>query len=423
MSLTLDRCLRGKGTKFMLFAQPPFMEGYEKPETVWVSPPAGRIAAGPADHRMYVRDPDGPKDYYEHPDGLPYRGPVHPPAVPDIQGHFDHIHPGERQFLSAHMFGTVRRVLDIWEDYFGGTIPWHFRMTHQQLEMIPTLDWNNAQFGWGFMEAGYGKDDKGKRHSYALNFDVLAHEAGHGLIFSMVGIPSEETVTAEYRGFHESASDLVALFSVLHFDSFIERLLKNTAGNLYVENALNRIGELSRSDQIRLASNSYRMSDCADPATPVGELSYKQVHKLGEPLTGAFFDIFVEIYQRKLSASGAISRQLNHDSSRTVAASLDTPGLQDRYRKAYDAKPHLFRTALQQARDAMGVRLAETWRRIPADHLTFAEVAKTFLTVDRLISGSAHQRSIIDNFHWREIGYGFPRKTAKSGAARQEPDE
>lgn len=407
MSWKMDQYLKQHGTRFLLYPQPPFLDGHDSPETVWVSSPPGSLMPGPADDRMYLVDPKEAKDFYEHPDALPYKGKCHPPAQPGPGGHFDHLDPQSRAFRNAHMFGTVRRVLDIWESYVRGWIPWHFHMTHPRLEMIPWLDWNNAQFGWGFMEAGYGKDEKDNKQPYALNFDVLAHETGHGLIFSMVGIPDEHHVSAEYRGFHEGASDLVAILSVLHFDSFLEKLLQDTSGNLYVENELNRIGELSNTKQIRLASNAYKMSDCVDPKTPIADLSYKQVHKLGEPLTGAFFDILVEVYQQNLVQFGAIDEDLNQESSRCAKSQLDDPALHERYQQAYAKAPKRFKKALINARDQVGLALAETWQRLDANHLTFADLAKTYLILHGRLHGPRDQVEIANCFRWRQIGYGY----------------
>ena len=41
-----------EGTKFKLYPQPPFLEEYEEPETVYVSSPAGTVGVGPSDERM-----------------------------------------------------------------------------------------------------------------------------------------------------------------------------------------------------------------------------------------------------------------------------------------------------------------------------------------------------------------------------------
>ncbi len=408
MSLELDKRLLGRGTKVKLYPQSPVMAAFATPETVWISPAAGSVAAGPSDRRIYVVDAIG-KTHYEDGSRLPYRGPKHPPAKPDPQGHFDHLDPTDRAFRSAHIYGAVRRVLDIWEDYVGTTVPWHFSAQMRRLEIVPTLDWDNAHFGWGFMEAGHGKDDAGDKQPFCLNFDVLAHETGHGLIFSIVGFPARMSgLTAEYRGFHESASDLVALISVLHFENFIDHLLRQTAGNLYLENELNRIGELSNTRQIRVASNALKMADVPDTRRRHSDLTGKELHTLGQPLTGAFFDILVMIYQRKLVELGAIGQELADESSRAADRQLGSGALQERFKEAYAAAPGAFRDALAEARDIVGLRLARTWRNLSPDRLSFAKVAKAFLTVDRGLSGFAYQADIVDCFHWRQIGFGFP---------------
>ncbi|WP_157404941.1 hypothetical protein [Bacillus mycoides] len=45
------------------------------------------------------------------------------PAVqPNQEGHFNHISPSNRAFSSTVMYFTVRRIIDIWTDYFGHEI-------------------------------------------------------------------------------------------------------------------------------------------------------------------------------------------------------------------------------------------------------------------------------------------------------------
>ena len=91
------------------------------------------------------------------------------------------------------MYATVRRVLDIWEDYFGHRLDWHFESQFERLELIPLIDWDNAQSGFGFLEFGFGRTVSGTvdhTRPYCENFDVLAHELGHSIIFSEVGFPS-----------------------------------------------------------------------------------------------------------------------------------------------------------------------------------------------------------------------------------------
>jgi hypothetical protein len=301
MSIKLDCECRLRGTRFSLFPQPPFLETFDEPETVWVSPPVGTVGPGPSDERMYVIDPiDKQFSYGVHPDRRgstflylpPWQGPIRPPAEPGRAGHFDHLKPGTRAFEAAHLYGVVRRVLDIWEDYFKRPIPWHFREDYDRLEMLMLPHWDNAQAGYGFLEVGTETMETGEAFSFALNFDTLAHETGHSIIYAMVGVPTLETEEGEYFGFHESAADLVALLSVLHFESVVDHLMATTKGNLYTFNELNRFAELSQTTQIRIASNDLKLSQFA--------AGWTDEHLLAQPLTGAMFDILVDVFHENL---------------------------------------------------------------------------------------------------------------------------
>lgn len=415
MPLRQDERLRRTGTRFKLYAQPRFLEGYREPETVWVSTPRGTIEAGPADHRMEVIDAVDKKAY--PPTVLPpWLGARRPPVPPGPDGHFDHLDPGSREFGCAHMFGTVRRVLDIWEGYLGQPIFWHFADLGSRLELIPYVDWDNAQAGYGFMECGYGKsraaEPDAPREPFCLNFDILAHETGHLLVFGLLGVPDDASLTTEYRAFHESMSDLVALIAALHFPSVIEHVLNGCKGNLYVENELNRMGELSRNDQIRLASNAHRMHEVPDPNVPWDRLTQKQLHKVGEPMTGAFFDILVEMFEEILVTRGIIPRSLDDLADRAADGSVDVERARAGFEAAYAADPQGFHDALVCARDLLGVRLARTLQQTPPQHLHFADTAARFLAIDRRRSGPRFQQIIINSFRWREIGYGFSRAAA-----------
>ena len=296
------------GTRFRLFPQPPFLEGFSQPETVRVSSPAGSIGAGPADDRMYAVYPiDKPVAYgapagrYGLPLEPPWDGAIYEPAVPDANGHFDHIAVGTPQFETAHFFGAARFVLDIWEGYFGRPIYWHFFDRYGRMELVITPAFPNATMGYGFMEAGGYTLDDGIYRSFSLNFDVIAHEVGHSIIYPEMGLPSDFD-QSEYFGFHESAADLVSLISGLHFESIVADLLGTTRGNLYALSKLNRIGELSHSRQIRVAANNLKLRDFAD--------GWHDEHQLGQPMTGAVFDSLVDIFHELLLERGLIGPDL-----------------------------------------------------------------------------------------------------------------
>jgi len=392
----LNATYQHSGTRFRVYPQAPVLESIEEPETIWVSKTPGTIGPGPADQQMIVRDAIEKHSPYEPPYFPPYRGAVHAPARPDSQGHFDHIHPGTREFTAAHMYAVIRRVLDVWEVYFGRPVRWHFEDVFERLELIPQLLWDNAQSGFGFIESGYRKNAAGELQLFCLNFDVLAHEIGHSIIYSEVGSPVPATESPEYFGFQESAADMTALIGVLHFDSVVNRLLNDTHGNLYALNELNRVAELSEVEQIRIASNDRRMSDFA--------AGWEKEHHLSQPLTGALFDVLVEIYQQLLIDNGVIDQSLADTAYNALEPDVDEILIQRAFDMAFVGQHAQFKQALLLARDYVGNLLAEVWTQLSAHHLRYVDVGHALLDADRQLGGGKFHDQIFDCFWWREIG-------------------
>lgn len=397
MSVQLDQQLQQTGTRFRIFPQPRYLPSFAEPETVYVSVPPGEIEAGPADARMFVVDAKNKAPYSEAFWPPQYTGEALPPVQPGPDGHFDHLDPNSRAFSAATMYATVRRTLDIWEGYFGGKIAWHFDADFERLELIPLIEWDNAQSGYGFLEFGYGRRPSGGiDHSrpYCENFDVLSHELGHSIIFSRVGVPRFKFDPGiDYGGMHESAGDLVALIAVLHFDSVVDHILQKTCGNLFSVNELQRMGELSESREIRTAFNYARMSDVgAEP------------HDRSLPLTGGVFDIMVEVFQKALVDGELISADLARRSSMDGVITVDQLGaLQAEFNAAYAGRHDEFKAALLSARDYLGELLAITWDRISPDFLTYHAFLRALLESDRELTGGAHQETIRSCFAWRQI--------------------
>jgi hypothetical protein len=411
---TLER----HGTRFRLFAQDPALEAFREPETVWISRAPGTVAAGPADERMYVVDAIGKPGPYDYPYLPPYRGPAGPPALPGRDGHFDDLAVGSPEFRAAHMYGTVRRVLDIWEGYAGRRIEWHFRGAYDRLELVPYVEWENAQAGFGFIETGYARDERGEPRLHWQNFAVLAHELGHLLIYSEVGTPPRATRTEQYFGFHESAADLVALVACLHFHTVADHVLRRSAGNLYYLTELSRIGELSETTQLRIADNDLRMSDVED-LTASRDLNCA-LHQLAQPLTGAVFDIFVDVYQQNLVDAGLISEELDHASGRVSGVLVDDPAVEAAFAAAYEGRHEAFKAVLMQTRDYLGTGLAHAWCQLSPNHLSYVDVHDALQSVDHGLTGGRYAQTIRESFAWREIGSRSttPRSTSLPGARR-----
>ncbi len=387
---------RGRGTRFRIYPQSPTLDAFRQPQTVWIDLPPGAVGPGPSDTRILVIDPVDKRCPFDGPLPPSYGGPLHLPVMPGPKGHFDHLEPGTRIFDAAHMYAVIRWVLEVWEGYIGRPVPWHFRQHHPRLILIPHVDWENAQSGYGFIEAGYDITARGERVPHCLNFDVLAHELGHSILYSLVGIPTSDTRTDEYFAFHEAAADLTALIACLHFESVVDTLLDTTAGNLYALNELNRIGERSEVEQIRVLSNVFRMAHFVR--------GWKTEHYLSLPLSGAIFDILVDVFQFELYRRGLIDRYLADLSLRVPDPLLDYQRLQADYARHYDRNPDGFKAALIEARDYIGHCLALSWQWLVPDALRFRDVWRAMLMADEQLSGGVYRASINLNFDWREIG-------------------
>lgn len=392
----------GRGTRFRLYPQSPILASVPGSEIVWVSRPPGSVGPGPSDDRMYVVDAVEKTRPYEYPYLPPYRGMRNPPVQPDAQGHFDYLTDSwSREFMAAHMYGTLRFVLDVWEKYFGGPIPWHFEDYRPRLELIPIIPWDNAHSGYGFIETGYAKPRDVDPQPFCLNFDVLAHELGHSFIYQLLGTPPIGRASAEYLAFHESAADCVAMIAAMHFDSVVDRLLVRTSGNIYLPNELNRIGELSENNEIRLASQSVKLSDVPDLHTPAAMLSQPQRHAMSLPLTGAVFDMFVDVFQRLLVEDGLITPALDAG-ARPGLTHADEANVQREFDRAYRGRHEQFKSVLADARDYVGRCLAMAWRTLSWD-VSYTQVAAALIEADQRLAGGVGYRIMAESMVWRGI--------------------
>jgi len=397
MSQLLDARAREGGTKFLIYPQSKTIPGFENPEVVYIDEAPGSIQAGPEDARMYVVDAlnktqfgssRSPKFAYR------YEGPHAPPVQPNAQGHFDHVRPGDRAFSAATMYATVRRVMDIWEDYFGRTISWPWSVsTTPKLLMIPRVEWSNAWSSTqGFLEFGFplksGQQGLDHEDPYCENFDVLAHELGHTIKYSVIGIPANKT--AEYKGHHEAFGDLVAIVATLHFDSVVKRLLDNTKGNLFSANELSRVGELEGGQVIRSAFNNKKMSDVS-----------REPHDLSEPFTGGAFDILVEMFQINLIERGLISRQLGDLAYDTHFNKIED--VQQQFTTLYRGKETEFKDSLLDARDNFGRLMATAWSKTSRENLHYKDVLSNIYDADQQLYGGKYKQTIQGCFDWREI--------------------
>ena len=140
-------------------------------------------------------------------------------------------------------------------------------------------------------------------------------------------------------------------------------------------------------------------------------------HAIAEPLTGAVFDILVEIYQE-----GLVSRRLIHPD-------LDARGwTRDEVERAMEAvhreSAHAFArfaqgffAALDEARHAVGYCMAHVMRTIRSETLTFPLVAARFLEAAASHGLGPMLPALVDHFLWRGIDPPTASDTADRAAA------
>ncbi|WP_293864186.1 hypothetical protein [uncultured Alsobacter sp.] len=380
------------GTRFLVFPQPPFVPGYERPEVVWLSVAPGEVRAGPQDRRMYVASPTRAKRPYRYPDLPPLRGPRLPPVEPGPDGHFDHLDPASEDFLAAHVYACVRRVLDVCESWLGRPVPWFFEPTYDRLEIVPVIPgWENAHSGFGFLEMGETAET-GRPFPHALNFDAIAHETGHLILMGIAGTPRGKA-GPDFFAYHEAAADMVALLGLLQFDTAMDRILRRTRGNLLVHNELDRFAEISDERRIRSFSNSLKLSD-------VGS----EVHDRSKPFAGALFDALVEIHQTLAYERGlsGIDPRAFRDLRRELS-DADIRGALGGDSGDYALRHFGLKGALAEARDVIGEALLGSWPRLDPDTLDFATAAEAFLEAASRGRARTYVAQIEDCFAWRQI--------------------
>jgi hypothetical protein len=341
---------------------------------------------------MYVIDAIDKDEPYAVPYLPPYYGSTRSPVAPDTHGHFAHLAPESRDFLAVHMYGSVRRVMDIFESYLGRRIEWPFRQDYPRLEIIPLINWDNAQSGYGYIEFGRFSSTEGVIHPYGLNFDVIAHEVGHTIVFSLVGLPATSHLPLIFRAFHEACADVTALIGLLHFDTVLDRLLRACRGNIYTLNELNRLAEVSETKQIRLASNNARIWE-------VGP----EPHDLSRPLTGACFDVIAYLYASELEDRGLIPPDLWALAYETNKSGESADRVSEAFARHYENRHFAFKAALAEARDLFGRCLVSAWQAMSPDQIDFETFGSALIDASRIISGDRHIDEIGAIFRWRGI--------------------
>jgi hypothetical protein len=199
------------------------------------------------------------------------------------------------QFHQVHAWAVVQNALDFYESGFGlgRKILWGFE--GNRLIVLPHAGYGqNAYYDRQSKSLQFYYFDSGDDRIYTcLSADIVNHEFGHAVLDGIRPYFNEAT-TPETAAFHEFAGDLTALLVVFRNNAFRAKLSIETAGNLEAENALNKLASefgnaVEGRDYLRSAVNKRTMQSLAGDQRP---------HLMSEVLTGAIFDIIVELSRR-----------------------------------------------------------------------------------------------------------------------------
>lgn len=205
------------------------------------------------------------------------------------------------QFHQVNVWAILQRALRFFEDpdCLGRSIPWGFE--GNRLLVVP--------------HAGYGQNAYYDRRSKSLQFyyfdkeegqvftclstDIVHHEFGHAVLDGIRPLLNE-SASVETAAFHEFFGDLTAILIILRNNAFRRRLVQETKGDLSEAQRLAGVAEefgreVKGQNYLRSAINKFTMETVAITASP---------HKMSQVMTGAMFDILVDLSKHYLERRG-----------------------------------------------------------------------------------------------------------------------
>jgi hypothetical protein len=196
------------------------------------------------------------------------------------------------QFLQVSVWATLQRALAFFEDgsALGRRIPWAFE--GNRLIVVPRAGYGENAF--------YDRDSKSLQFYYfgsapdivytCLSVDIANHEFGHAVLDGIRPLYNESSLV-QTGAFHEFIGDLTAILLTLRNGDLRRHVAQATAGDMTKADAIGSIAEefgrnVSGRPYLRTAFNQDKMSGMQ------GETS---AHRLSTVLTGAMFDILIEL--------------------------------------------------------------------------------------------------------------------------------
>jgi len=212
------------------------------------------------------------------------------------------------RFWSAAV--ALRRAADYWSDIIGDTVQWEQEVgATLPVRLDAGVDLNafyaresNPQFQIHQGLSFFHDKVHGKVIYSGNSPDVVCHELGHAVLD---GLQPKlfDAASDEIAAFHESFGDISAILSALQLQTFREKVLAETDGDMHRSSRLSRLAEQLgwalrqkrpdsvAPDSLRNAVNSFFYHDpvTLPPSAPASMLA-SEPHSFSRVFTGAFYD-------------------------------------------------------------------------------------------------------------------------------------
>ncbi len=271
------------------------------------------------------------KFYYNDPNYPNLIGIIENPEPKGLPIECMFLASGAHQFTSkegmaANAYALCCQGIDIFNSYFG-LKKW---AAVNKLTIDPMAGQQaNAYYDRRFLKFFYFSRNN-KTVYTSLSADIVMHELGHALL-DAIRPDFFSAASIEVWSFHEAFGDIHSMICALHFDPVVNKLLEDTGGNLRQSNIVSSVAEefgiaLNLGCGLRDANNTFKY---VNPETLPTQGSHsallKEPHSFARVMTGIFYDIFVEIYERNGKTKEAIIKARDYLKETFYKACINVP--------------------------------------------------------------------------------------------------
>ena len=209
----------------------------------------------------------------------------------DNDGNFLNQNYTEGEQNAIHTYGTMRMVIDLFEEFIGKPILWSWQQMSEDVPLIVRIGCNDINARFLVEQKCLELDCYGTSENLIYNCrttDLIAHETGHAIMDSI--IPEWKNGDVETRGMEEAFCDLHAMFFILAQKDLCNIIIQETHGDLSKSNILSLFGvghgfHGNPFREIRNALNDTKYN-----------ANYWNAYSYAEVLVGALYDILIDWY-------------------------------------------------------------------------------------------------------------------------------